>query len=154
MEGLERILREHRFFAGLPDDVIATLAGCAKNLRFEAGDFLLREGDPADTFFLVRGGKVAVELHDPARGGLGIRTAMPGDVVGWSWLFPPHRWRFDARALETVRASGLDGACLRAKIEADPALGFQLMQRFTSVIVGELMAARLQLLDMYGGRDA
>ncbi len=82
-----------------------------------------------------------------------IETLGPGDVVGWSWLFPPYRWQFDAVALERVAAVALDGACLRAKCDDDTRLGFELTRRFAGVLIDRLQATRLRLLDLYGDAD-
>ncbi len=79
-----------------------------------------------------------------------IETIEAGEVIGWSWLFPPYRWHFDARALAPVRATRFDGACLRGKCEADPALGYDLMSRFAQVLIERLQWTRLRLLDVYG----
>jgi CRP/FNR family cyclic AMP-dependent transcriptional regulator len=94
---------------------------------------------------------VALEVHDPRRGSIVLETIGPGHVVGWSWLFPPYRWQWDARATEPVGAVAIDGACLRSKAEADPAFGYELMKRLGAVILDRLQAARIRLLDMYGG---
>ena len=106
---------------------------------------LFREGEPADVFYVVRRGRVALELYVPARGPMTVETVEAGEVVGWSWLFPPYRWHFDARAVAPVRAIAVDGACLRGKCEDDPALGYELMQRFSAVLLDRLNATRLRL---------
>ena len=126
------------------------LAGCAQTDGFAAGDLLFHEGEPANTFWILRHGRVALELHSPNRGSLLIETLDPGEVLGWSWLFPPFRWHFDARALTDVRAVAVDGACLRGKCDADPAFGYELMRRFSRVMVERLQATRVRLLDLYG----
>lgn len=151
METLAELIASSPVFAGLPDEDLALIAGCAKNTGFEEGDLLFREGDAADTFYLVRRGRVAFELHTPDRGGLVIDTADPGDVVGWSWLFAPYRWHFDARAVDDVRAIVFDGACLRGKCADDTRLGYELMQRFAAVMIDRLQHTRFRLLDVYGG---
>ena len=87
----------------------------------------------------------------PGRGPLTIETIEAGDVVGWSWLFPPHAWHFDARAVAPVRAIEVDGACLRAKCEKDPVLGYDLMSRFSAVLLERLNATRFRLANLYGG---
>jgi CRP-like cAMP-binding protein len=138
-------------FAGLAPEHLDLIAGCAQNAGFEEGQLLFREGDEADTFYVVRRGRVALELHTPERGGLVIETADPGDVVGWSWLFRPYRWHFDARAAEDVRAIAFDGACLRGKCEEDAELGYVLMQRFAQVMIDRLQHMSFRLLDVYGG---
>lgn len=151
--GLEPLLLEHAFFRGLAPRDVALLAGCASNVRFAADELVFREGDPADRFFLLREGRVAVEVRVPARGSVVLQTLEAGDVLGWSWLFPPYRWTFDARALEPVRALAFDGVCLRRKCDEEPRLGYALMQRFARIVTERLQAARLQLLDVYGHVD-
>jgi len=147
---LEPLLRGHKFFAGLDSDYLTLLTGCASNVVFAADSFLFREGEPAETFYLIREGKVALEIAAPGRGALVVQTLGPGDVAGFSWLFDPHRWEFDGRAVERVLAVQMDGACLRGKCDADPRLGYELMQRFAGLMTSRLQATRLQLLDVYG----
>lgn len=150
METLEPVLAEHPFFQALPQEDLHILVGCAMNVRFDAGQQIFREGDEANEFYLIRHGKVALEVAVPGRPSVTIQTLGAGEILGWSWLVPPYRWRFDARAVETVRAIALDGKCLRVKCEADPRLGFELFKRFAQVVIERLQAARLQLLDVYG----
>ena len=147
---LEPLLRGHKFFAGLDSEYLTLLTGCASNVVFAADSFLFREGEPAETFYLIREGKVALEIAAPGRGALVVQTLGPGDVAGFSWLFDPHRWEFDGRAVERVLAVQMDGACLRGKCDADPRLGYELMQRFAGLMTSRLQATRLQLLDVYG----
>ena len=147
---LEPLLRGHKFFAGLDSEYLTLLTGCASNVVFAADSFLFREGEPAETFYLIREGKVALEIAAPGRGALVVQTLGPGDVAGFSWLFDPHRWEFDGRAVERVLAVRMDGACLRGKCDADPRLGYELMQRFAGLMTSRLQATRLQLLDVYG----
>ena len=147
---LEPLLRGHKFFDGLESDYLTLLTGCASTAVFAADTFLFREGEPAETFYLIREGKVALEIAAPGRGALVVQTLGPGDVAGFSWLFDPHRWEFDGRAVERVLAVQMDGACLRGKCDADPRLGYELMQRFAGLMTSRLQATRLQLLDVYG----
>jgi CRP/FNR family cyclic AMP-dependent transcriptional regulator len=150
MEGIEALLAEVPVFAGLGARELETVAGCGRNVRFDAGRQLFREGDAADTFYVVRHGSVAVETYVPARGPMMIETIESGEVIGWSWLFEPYRWHLDARALTQVRATAFDGACLRGKCNADPALGYALMSQFAQVLIERLQWTRLRLLDLYG----
>ena len=149
-ESIAELLAGVPFLEGLGSDRVDLLAGCAANVHFDAGTHLFREGDEADTFYVIRHGSVAVETFVPARGPVTIETIDAGEVLGWSWLFAPYRWHFDARALSPVRATGFDGACLRGKCEADPALGYELMGRFAQVLIERLQWTRLRLLDVYG----
>jgi len=126
------------------------MAGCAENRVFRDGERMLREGDPADVFFLVRRGAVALEIHVPGHDPLVIETLGDGDVLGWSWLVPPYRVRFDARAIGLVRTLSVNGKCLREKCEEDCALGYEFYRQLLPVVVDRLTAARLQMMDMYG----
>ena len=149
METLERIVTAHPFFSGWEKPHLKLLTGCASNVRFEAGRFIFRAGEKADTFYLIREGKVALEIHAPGRGTISILTVEAGEVLGWSWLVPPYRWKFDARTVEPTRALALDGKCLRKKAEADHDLGYELFKRFTQVMEEHLEATRLQLMNVY-----
>jgi CRP-like cAMP-binding protein len=147
---LDEILAQVPFFEGMGEDELALIAGCARNVHFDAGETIFRQGDAADNFFVVRHGTVAVGNFVPPRGDLVIETLEAGDLLGWSWLFPPYRTHFDARALSVVRATQFDGACLRDKCAADPAFGYDLMSRFAQVLIERLQWTRLRLLDIYG----
>jgi len=146
METLKGILAEHPFLTGLKDRHLDLLVGCASNVRFDAGQFILREGEEANQFYLIRHGKVALEVLAPGHGPIIILTLGEGEVLGWSWLVPPYRWRFDARAVELTRAIVLDGKCLRTKSEEDHDLGYELLKRFAHIIEKRLAATILQLL--------
>ncbi len=150
MENLERVLSEHPFLEGMSSGQIKLLVGCASNVVFRTGDFLLREGQPADHFYFIRHGRVQIETHVPQQGTLIIRTREAGEVLGWSWLVPPYTWHFDARATELTRAIALDGKCLRGKCDEDHDLGYELMKRFSVIIAERLEETRLQLMDVYG----
>jgi CRP-like cAMP-binding protein len=149
----EKVLADHPFFAGMAEASLDTVTGCVANVVFKPGDFIFREGQPADHFFLIREGRVAVEVFVPNKGPVTIETIEGGEVLGWSWLFPPYMAHFDARALNAVRALSLDGACLRTKCDKDAALGYDLTKRFTQLVVARLEATRMQLLDLYGNAD-
>ncbi len=150
MKTLDELVAESPLFAGLDGEYLRLIAGCGQNTGFEAGTYLFREGEPADTFYLIRHGRVLLETFVPGRGAMTIETLDQGEVIGWSWLFPPYRWHFDARALDLVRVVAFDGACLRGKCNDDHTLGFYLLNRFTPVMLERLQAARLQALDVYG----
>ncbi len=150
MEGLERIVLAHPFFAGLEAELGQVISGCARNHRFDPGYYLGHEGEPANEFFLIRHGKVALEITPPGQPEIVFATESEGGVVGASWLVPPYRWRFDARAIELTRAIGIDAKCLRDKCEANHHLGYAMMKRFLPVLMQQLDETRLQVLDVYG----
>jgi CRP/FNR family transcriptional regulator, cyclic AMP receptor protein len=146
---VEELLVESRLFTDLREEHLATIAGCATTAHFDEDEYLFREGDDADTFYVLRSGSIALETHVPGQGPARLMTLHDEDVLGWSWLFPPYRWHLDARALQPVRALAFDGACLRQKSVDDHELGYEVMRRFAEVIVSRLQATRMQLLDVY-----
>jgi len=154
IRGLETLLAKHPFFQGLEPSYLSFIAGCGANVTFQAGQYIFREGDPADQFYIIRHGRVQREIFVPQRGPLPIDTVAEGDVLGWSWLFPPYRRFSDARALELTRAIALDGVCLRGKCDDDHHLGYELMRRLAPLVTKRLQAAMLQLIDLYGNASA
>jgi CRP-like cAMP-binding protein len=120
---------------------------CQCSIRIWSNEF--PEGEEANQFYLVREGKLAIELFAAERGALTILTVGSGEVLGWSWLVPPYRWKFDACALKPTRAIALDGKCLRTKAEQDHDLGYELLKRIVQVMEGRPHAARLQLKNVY-----
>ena len=148
--GLERLICEHPFFAGMAQEHCNLIGGCARNVRFDPGQYLFREGEPANEFYVIRHGLVALEIMAPARGPLRFLTINEGEIAGESWLVPPFRWLFDARALELTRALSIDARCLRDKAEENHDFGYEMMKRFMTMMVERLLAAQLQILDVYG----
>lgn len=152
MESLGKIIKEHPFFHDLIPEYIEIIAGCASLVKFDKDHMVLKEGETADNFYLIRKGKIALEMTVPGQGSVDLESVGEGDVVGWSWLFAPYQTHFDARAIEPTRAISFDGKCLRKKIDQDHNLGFHIMKRFVQIIQERLQATRLKLVDMYGKR--
>jgi CRP-like cAMP-binding protein len=152
METLERIIAEHPFFADLESYYTTLLVGCASNVRFQTGAYIFKEGEEANDFYLIRTGKVALELFAPQREPIIVETLSEGEILGWSWLVPPYHRKFHAHAVEETRALVLDGKCLRTKCEQNHDLGYELLKRFSQVIAQRLEATRYQLLDVYAPR--
>ena len=149
METLEPLLAEHPFMRGLSQEQIQTIAGCAANARFETGQYLFRDGEEANQFYIIRKGRIGIEALPPSSDPILIQTYGDGEILGWSWLVPPYRWRFSGKALELTRVLSLDGKCLRGKCEKDHELGYELLKRFADILASRLDSARLQLIDMY-----
>ncbi len=149
MEDLKRILAEHPFFSDLGEQYLPLLVGCASNVRFPADEVIFREGGVADRFYLIREGKVALDVCGPGHEPITVQTVGAGEVLGWSWLVPPYRWHFDARVVEPVRAFAMDGTCLRAKCEDDHDLGYALMKQVAHITMQRLHATRHQMLDIH-----
>jgi CRP/FNR family cyclic AMP-dependent transcriptional regulator len=149
METLEPILAKHPFFEELEPKYLQLMVGCASNVRFGAGETIFTEGSDADQFYLIREGKVVVDVPAGKYEPVTIDVLRTGDVLGWSWLVPPYTWRFNARATEPTRAIALDGKCLRKKADEDHDLGYELLRRVVQITAHRLHATRLQLLETY-----
>ena len=148
MEDLERVLRSHPFVAELAPEHVAFISGCARNLRFRPGEYLMREGDREDQLYLIRRGTVTIEMPVPGRDPICLETIGPDDVLGVSGLATAAA-HLDCRARETVVAIAIDRACLHRKMDEDPALGYAISMRLLERTYERLNRARLQRLDVY-----
>ncbi len=148
MEDLERVLRNHPFLQGLEADQIQFLVGCARNMRFKGGDYLMRQGEQEDTLYLLRQGTVAIEMPGPGGQVICLETVGPGDALGVS-LMTPSAADLDCRARDTVLAFGLDHQCLLRKMHEDPRLGFALTMKLLERTYQRLSRARLHQMDVY-----
>ncbi len=149
MKTIDTLLPQHPMLKDMDPLHLETIAGCASNVYFKSGDFMFREDGAADHFYLIREGAVALEIAGPGKSPIVVDTVGDGEILGWSWLFPPYRWRFDARVRENTHAFAFDGKCLREKCEKNHDLGYEVMKLFGQVIIERLQATRLQLLDVY-----
>jgi CRP/FNR family cyclic AMP-dependent transcriptional regulator len=153
VEDIERIICEHPFFAGVEPRFCSLVCGCARPISFGAGMYLFHEGEAADEFYLLREGRVALEVTGPGRGTKTFQTLGPGEIVGVSWLIPPYRWSYDARAVEPTHAIAFDARGMRQQCEEDHDVGYELMKRLVPTLIQRLQGTRLQILDVYGGQD-
>ena len=148
-QGVLGTFASHAFLSGLSERHRMLLASGARPFTAAPGELLAREGETAKTFYLIQAGHVALDLHTPDRGVVSIQTVEAGEIVGWSWLVPPHRWQFDCRAVDPVQGLAFDAEWLREKCEQDHELGYHLLKQLVAVIANRLAATRLQLLDIY-----
>jgi CRP/FNR family transcriptional regulator, cyclic AMP receptor protein len=144
-------LKGQAVFAGMEAADLGRLAPAARPVAFPADRRLFEEGGTADRFWIIQDGTVALDLHLPDRGTVIIETLGPGAVLGWSWLFPPYRWRFGAVATRPVQALEFDAGLVRLIWARDPRLAHELTRRFAEVVVDRLQATRIRLLDLYAG---
>jgi CRP-like cAMP-binding protein len=153
MTGTEiaKALERHPFFKGIPAGFLEKAAPLTESLVFEDGEMLAREGDPADRFFLITRGKVALQVEAPHRPPIVVQTVAEGGLVGWSWLVPPHRWKFSARAIGLTRVLAVSGEGLKELCEEDKETGYEIMKRVGHIMARRLEMTRIQLLDLYGG---
>jgi len=149
MEISSNTLAAQPFFKGLSTPQLELLLGDSMPVEFPAGKSIFREGQLANRFYLILEGEIALESAAGERDNEPelIQTLGAGDVLGWSWLFPPHYWHFDARAVTPVTAIFFYGTRLREQCESDHELGYELMKRTAEVVIGRLQATRRRLLE-------
>ena len=144
---LGRLLKEHRFFAGMDPAIAEKLSECAALEHFKAGQVIFREGSAATRFYLIRHGSVVLEIHVPGRDPIVVDTLGEGDVLGLSWLVSPYHWAYDACAEQATETISLEVACLRGKYDNDPALAYELFKRYIPVMADRLAATRRRIID-------
>ena len=137
---------DHPFFSGMKPEHVKIIEASATETDFAPDQMLFREGEPATKFYLIEIGRIALEAHDPADGTALVQYLGPGDVLGWSWLFPPYVWHFQAHAVEPVKAIILDGTRLLIAAERYHDFGYELMKRVAQVLIRRLQTTRKQLL--------
>ena len=148
-ETLEAAVAAHPFLLGLNQHHVQLLADCALRTHFDADQLIFREGEPANRFYLIETGKVALESSGTGAAPVPIDVIGEGDLLGWSWLFPPYVWHFSARAVEPTSAIFFYGTVLRQYCEKDATLGYELFRRMSEVMTRRLQAARTRLLKVY-----
>lgn len=151
MENLESIIIRHPFWSGLDSQHFPVLVKGASWVRFAPGELISREGEEADHFYLILRGEIALQTDIQGQGPVTIQTICAGDALGWSWLLPPFRWHFNARAAVESEAIAWNTQYLRAQAEENPSFGYDLASRMTKVLLARLHATHMQLVDFYGG---
>lgn len=141
------LVEQQRFFAGVSQRIAAQIGELSSARKLAMDEMLLRQGDAANHVFLIKSGLVSVELYSPGRDPVVIEQLAAGEVVGWSWLLPPYRWAFDARAVEPSTVIEIDAATLRGRFEADPELGYEILRRFIPVMARRLSSARERMVE-------
>jgi CRP-like cAMP-binding protein len=148
---LEQAVAAHPFLMGMNEHHIRLLADGAMRMSIEPGKVIFHEGETANRFYLIENGKVVLESPSEGNELVTIDVIGAGDLLGWSWLFPPYEWHFSARAVEPTNAIFFYGTVLREYCDADPSLGFELFKRMGEVMVKRLQSARTRLLKVAGG---
>ena len=146
-ETLSATISGHRLFRELEPRYLALLAEVAMFKEFPAGEVIFREGDPANRFYLILDGEVVLESTPPDRPPVVLQTIGRDDVLGWSWLFPPYYWRFDARAVTPTKAIFFYGTWLRDSCERDHDFGYEMIKRMSAVMIERLQATRKKLAE-------
>jgi CRP/FNR family transcriptional regulator, cyclic AMP receptor protein len=143
-------LAAHPFLRGMSRDHLAVLAGAARDVSFPARYRIFEDGGSATHFWLIQSGHVSLDLHVPGQGPVVIETIGMGQLLGWSWLFPPYRWAFGAVTGTAMEAFEFDAPAVRERCAADPELGFEFGQRVSRVLAQRLEATRIRLIARLG----
>lgn len=141
---------DHPFLNGFSAAQMDQLIRCAKLRDLEAGDLIFKQGDPAHTFYLIVWGSISL-THAGLKGNTAIQTLTTGDAVGWSWLFPPYAWHFNAMATEGSRIIEFDGERVQELCREEPRFGFEFMNRIAQVVIERLQHTRRKLFRITGG---
>lgn len=152
-EPLETRVELHPFLVGLRPHHIKLLSDCAMAKEFETDDYLFRQGEFANRFYLIEEGEVVLESLDAEGEPVVVERVGAGKLVGWSWLFPPYVWHFDARATKPTKAIFFYGTILREYCEREPSLGYELFKRMSVIMIERLQNARTRLLDQQAPRS-
>ncbi len=150
MKQLENIITNNENFKTLSPEHVKELAGRASIIDLETGAFMFCQDGKADHFYVLTKGSVGLEIHAAGWGTVTMQTLRSGDLLGWSWMFPPYRWHFDAKTLEPSQAIAFDAATVRDKFKKDSDFGYQVMKIVATHMMDRIVAARLQILDLYG----
>ncbi len=148
-ESIKDYLSTHAFFSGLDDNFIRFLADSATQQKVGKGHVLFQQGKYADKFYLLRNGQVSVQVPALVGPTLEIQSLGADQILGWSWLIPPYRWNFMARALDETELLEFDGRAILARCEQDPKFGYELFKRFAALLSERLDAARQKLMDQW-----
>ena len=146
IEPLDTRVALHPFLAGMNREQLALLTDCAIPVHFKKGQIIFREGETANRFYLIESGKVVLESSEGLGNPVIIDTIGSGDLLGWSWMFPPYTWQFTARPVEPTAAIFFYGTILREYCEKDHSLGYELLKRISAVMVKRLQGARKKML--------
>ena len=148
-QSTEDYLSTHTFFSGLDDSYRKFLSNSATELQINKGGVLFKQGGRADKFYLLRKGQVSVQVPALMGPSLEIQTLGEDQVLGWSWLIPPYRWIFLARAEEDSELLEFDGGAILARCEEDPKFGYELFKCFAALMSERLGAARQKMMDQW-----
>ncbi len=149
---LVQLLSTQAYFTNLPRDHLKLITPCAREVWYAAGEYLFRQDQRANCFYILLEGEVTLSVRDHRSGAAHIQTVVAGEPLGWSWLTPPFRWRFDGKTRTPVRAVVFQAACLRELMDQHFLLGYELLKRAMDIMARRLQATRRQLLNVYGER--
>ena len=145
---LSALIAGHPFFRELAPQHVQLLADAAMLKEFKSDEVIFKEGDPANRFYILLSGEVEIMSEGRDGAAVPVQRIGTGDVLGWSWLFPPYYWNFAARATQNTRAIFFYGTWLRESCERDHDFGFAMLKRMSAIVIQRLQAARKRLVEV------
>lgn len=146
MNVLHPPISSNPFLTGFTSGDLAFLDSVASVATEETGRYIFKKGGSAAYFYLIQSGTIALQVKSPDRGPIPVMTLNPGEILGWSWLFPPFKWNFDALALNRCEFIAFEAEAVRDHCEVDSDFGYRLMKSLVFTMHDRLTATRLQLL--------
>lgn len=144
---IHRLLARNPFFAGMRADDLLFLSEHASSQPLAAGQILFRHGDPAKHFYVIQSGVVTLEIAALEGPALELQRLGPDAVIGWSWLIPPYKWTFNARAEEPGEVLSIERIAVLERCEADLRFGYDLLRRFSALMSDRLAHARRRMME-------
>jgi len=139
----------HPLFRGLAGELQSRVIEGATIREIDSQHLVFHQDKQASELFLVLDGAVDVEIPALVGAPALIQTLGPGSALGWSWMFAPHRWHFDARAAVPTTLLCVDARALRDYCDAHPAQGYELVKRVAAMMMERLDAARQRVIRLY-----
>ena len=149
MNGIEEIIKNQPFFEGLSPNNLNIFIACGKKVSFPKDKFIFSTGEHADKFFLIYEGEVSLNVTSISGETISIGTIKKGEILGWSWQFPPYKWSFDAIALSDVNAIEFDVKSFSEKSNMNLVFAYEVQKRFSKVILERLQSTRKKLVEYY-----
>jgi len=146
-QSITEYLSAHEFFSEFSDDVLKFLCECSSTREIKKGQILFLQGEHADKFYVVRSGRISLQMPAIMGPTLEIQTVDEDQVLGWSWLISPYQWNFQTKAEDDSELLQFDGAAILAQCEQDPKLGFELVKKFAALMSVGLNAARQKMMN-------
>ena len=146
-QSITEYLSAHEFFSQFRDDDLKFLCECSSTREIKKGQILFRQGEHADKFYVVRSGRISIQMPAIMGPTLEIQAVDEDQVLGWSWLISPYQWNFQTKAEEDSELLQFDGVAILARCEQEPKFGYELLKKFAGLMSVRLNAARQKMMN-------
>ncbi|MGW1724056.1 cyclic nucleotide-binding domain-containing protein [Streptomyces sp. NPDC002306] len=141
--------RATKLLTSLPPSQRLRLMSLAREVSFPEDTRIFESGGTADRFWVIRSGAVSLDQHVTSAQRVTVAGLGAGDLLGWSWLFPPYVWDFGAEAFSPVRAYQFEAQPVRELCDAEPELGMALIRTVAEILAHRLEITRGKLMEQY-----